>query len=313
MKILITGATGLVGSEIVKVCKAENIQVNYLTTRKSKIQHTENYQGFYWNPQKRNIDLKCFEGVDAVINLAGVPIAQRWTSKARKKILTSRVDALHILKEGIERLKGNHQIKSFVTASAIGIYPDSLTNLYNEAFEKVDDSFVGEVVKKWEAAANELGKFNFSLAKIRIGLVLSNKAGVLQEYAKPIKLGIGAPFGSGEQWQSWIHINDLAELFLFAIKHQLSGVFNGVAPNPITNETLTKKIAEALHKPLFMPKIPKALMFTVLGNMAYVIFSSQRVSAKKIEMKNFHFRYSNVSEALKDILQEKSQLSEKLA
>lgn len=300
MRVLITGATGLIGQEIVKHCHEQNIAVNYLTTSKSKIENTENYQGFFWNPSTKDIDKNCFNGVDAIINLAGASISKRWTADYKKVILSSRIEVTQLL---IDSLKGEtHSINQVVSASAIGVYPDSLIHYYDETFNDFDDSFLAEVVKAWELSVDGFSQLGITVSKVRIGLVLSNKGGALQEMVKPIKLGLGAPFGSGKQWQSWIHLNDLARVFLYVLKHKLPGVYNGVAPNPVTNTELTKTIAKVLDKPLLLPNIPRFAMKLVLGEMHTLLFDSQRVSSKKIEDKGFEFIDYHLQSALQDLL-----------
>ncbi|MDO6519836.1 TIGR01777 family oxidoreductase [Zobellia uliginosa] len=300
MRILITGATGLVGSAIVEQCHKNDIAVNYLTTSKKKIASEPDYKGFYWNPNKGEIDLACFEGVTAIINLAGASISKRWTLTYRKKIIASRVNSLRTLHAALEKV--DHQnILSFVSASAIGVYPDSLSRYYTEEETAVDDSFLGEVVKVWEEEIDKFKSFSFSVAKVRIGLVMSCKGGALPEMAKPVKLYLGAAFGSGEQWQSWIHISDLARIFIFVLEHGLDGVYNGVGPNPVTNAKLVKEIAKVFDRPLWLPNIPKFVMRLLLGKMSYILFASQRVSCKKIEEEGFSFEYPNVCVALEGI------------
>ncbi|GAA4953740.1 TIGR01777 family oxidoreductase [Algibacter agarivorans] len=300
MRVLITGATGLIGQEIVKCCHEKNIKVNYLTTSKSKIIQIENYQGFYWNPKAMEIDSNCFKDVDTIIHLAGATVSKRWIPKYKKEILSSRKETTALL---VNALKGeSHTIKQVISASAIGVYPDSLTNYYDHTFSAVSDSFLGQVVTVWEDAVDEFSKLNITVSKIRIGLVLSNKGGALQELVKPIKYGLGSAFGHGKQWQSWIHINDLAHMFLYVYKHRLNGVYNGVAPNPVSNKELTKTIANVMHKPLFMPNIPKFFMKLVLGEMHMLLFESQRVSCKRITEKGFYFKYNSLEPALKDLL-----------
>jgi len=305
MRILITGATGLVGSEITKQCHAANIAINYLTTSKKKLIDKPNYKGFYWNPDSCEIDMKCFEGVTAIINLAGASISKRWTSSYKKTILSSRINTLSTLHSALEKIDKS-EITSFVSASAIGIYPNSLTNYYMEDEKGVDDSFLGDVVAAWEKEADRFNSFDFPVAKIRIGLVLSPNGGALPEMAKPIKNYVGAAFGSGEQWQSWIHISDLARIFLFAVEKKLAGIYNGVGPNPVTNNKLVKEIASAISRPLFLPNIPKFVMKTILGEMAYILFASQRVSSKKLENIGFDFAHPNVCLALEAIYEKKS-------
>lgn len=299
MKFLITGATGLVGKELVGLCKHRGYHVNYLTTSKGKMKVGPNYQAFFWDPADNKIDLKCFEGVDCVINLAGASISKRWTPQHKKAILNSRVDSLRTLKYGLQQV--DHNISSFISASAIGIYPNSLEKLYEEDEPHVDDSFLGEVVALWEKEADALQGMGFPVAKVRIGLVMSQDGGALPEMAKPINYYVGAPFGHGEQWQSWIHLNDLARIFLFIAENKLEGIYNGVGPNPVTNNKLTKEIAKVLEKPLILPNVPKFMMKAILGDMHYILFASQRVSSKKIEEEGFLFNYVNICLALKGI------------
>lgn len=277
-----------------------------MTTQKGKISHTETYQGFYWNPNKGDIDLDCFKDVVAVINLAGASIAKPWTSIRKKKIISSRVNSLQTLHRAMEQVDIS-QIDSFVSASAIGIYPDSLSKFYDEHETEVDDSFVGTVAQKWEAEVDAFKNFDINVSKVRIGIVLSTQGGALPQMVTPIKNFVGAPLGSGEQWQSWIHIEDLAQMFVFILEKNLKGIYNAVAPNPITNTKMTKELAKALDRPLWMPKVPKFVLKLLLGEMAYLLLSSQRVSSKKIEKKGFGFQYPNICTALQELYSEKNE------
>jgi hypothetical protein len=300
MRILITGATGLVGSAIVAQCRERKIPVNYLSTKQKGLSQEADYRGFYWDPDKNYLDTSCFKGVGAIINLAGESVSGRWTRSRKKRILESRVNSLRTLASGLEQV-GTGQIKSLVTASGISIYPHSYSEYYSETETGEDESFLGKVVSAWEKEADSLRNFGISVSKIRIGLVLSTKGGALPELTRPIKFYLGAVFGKGEQWQSWIHIEDLAGIFLFAIEENLDGIYNGVAPNPVTNCKLVRQIAEVLKKPILLPNIPEKLMYMVLGEMAYVLFVSQRVSSRKVEDAGFEFRYPNVRRALEGL------------
>lgn len=301
MKILITGATGLIGNELVALLLQNGIGIHYLTTSKNKIESQPNYHGFYWNPSQGIIDENALMGVDAIVHLAGATIANRWTPSYKQEIIESRILSSNVL---FKALKENpHSVKQIISASAIGIYPSSLTKVYTEDETEVDESFLGKVVAKWEESVNKFKLLNIKVCKIRTGLVLSRKGGALVEMVKPIKLGVGSPFGSGKQVQSWIHIHDLVEIYLFAIQNQLEGAFNAVGPLPVTNKILTQEIAAVLRKPLFMPNIPQFLMRMVLGEMHAILFSSQNVSAKKIETQGFKFQYKTVNKALRQLLE----------
>ena len=300
MKVLITGATGLIGQAIVKQCLAKGWVVHYLTTSKSKIKTKDTYKGFYWSPTDQVIDEACFNGVNTIINLAGASIAKRWTASYKQTILDSRVNTLRLLYSKLSGTK--HSIKQLISASAIGAYPDSLTNYYEESFPEYSNSFLGEVVKKWEAEADTFKTLDMTVSKLRIGLVLDAQEGALPQIVQPTKLGFGAAFGSGKQWQSWIHVDDLAHIFIYMAQHQLAGVFNGAAPNPVSNTELTRAVASTLKRPLILPNIPKGMMKLLLGEMHILLFESQRVSSKKIENKGFEFQFVNLKPALVDLL-----------
>jgi hypothetical protein len=306
MKVLITGATGLIGGAIVKVLRSKGIAVNYLTTQKRKIEQSEDYRGFYWNPNKGELDMACFDGVDVIINLAGASIAKRWTPMHKKKVLTSRINSLRTLYRAMEKLDSSG-IGLLISASAIGIYPDSLSKFYEEQEPQVDDSFVGEVAQKWEAEADTFKNLGVNVSKIRIGIVLSDQGGALPQMALPVKRYVGAPLGSGEQWQSWIHIEDLAQLFVFILENDLGGTYNGVAPNPVTNAKMTKELARNLDRPLWLPHVPKFVLKMLLGKMSYLLLASQRVSSKKIENEGFTFQHPNICLALEHIYAEKDE------
>lgn len=300
--ILITGATGLVGSALVNKCLKDNIGVHYLTTSKHKVKNEHNYKGFYWNPDQGEIDLAAFKNVDIIINLAGAPIAKKWTKSYKRTLVKSRVQPIHLLRQTIA--EHNIDIKHFISASAVGYYPDSLTNFYDETFESDQDSFIVDVVKKWEEAAHQLTSLGIKVAKIRIGLVLSDKGGALPKMAKPIKFGLGSRLGSGNQWQPWIHIEDLVDIFFFVIKYRLTGVYNGVAPNATTNSTFTEVIAETLNRPLWLPNIPAVMLKLFLGEMSTIALTGQRVSSKKIESLGFQFKFYSLASALENLLLE---------
>ena len=298
---LITGATGLVGSEILKLCEQQKIVVHYLTTRKSKIKNTKYVKGFYWNPSTNEIDITCLEGVTVIIHLAGSTVAKRWTSSYKEQIMDSRIQTANLL---FNTLKNNkHSVSQFVSASAVGIYSDSLTSFCKEeTSNEVANDFLGEVVLAWENVSNQFKLLNIKVAKIRIGLVLSNEGGAFPKMVSPIKMFVGSAFGSGDQWQSWIHLTDIARIFLFVANKQLEGVFNGVAPNPVNQNKLVKTAADILEKPLWLPNIPKVVVEFIFGEMSILLLSSQRVSSKKIKEAGFVFKFNTIEAAAENIL-----------
>lgn len=300
MKILITGATGLVGTELVNLLLRNGVQVNFLTISQNKITKKPNLQGFFWNPEQGIIDENAFIGVDAIIHLAGANVSKRWTNTYKQEIIESRIISSNLL---FKVLKHNpNQVKQIISASAIGVYPDSLKNIYTETNKNIDDSFLGNVVVKWEESVDKFKLLNIKVCKLRTGIVLSEKGGALFEMLKPIKFGLGAAFGTGKQIQSWIHLTDLTEMYLFAAQNQLEGIYNAVAPNPISNKQLTIAIAKKLKKPLFLPNIPEFMMQLILGEMHEIIFSSQNVNNNKIINEGFSFKYTSVEKALEHLL-----------
>ena len=300
MTVLITGATGLVGQELVNLLLQNGHNVHYLSTSKSKLVTNTNYKGFYWNPKKAEIDTNALTDVEVIIHLAGANVAKKWTTAYKEEIIESRVLSTQLLYQTLQ--KNSHQVKQIISASAVGIYPDSLTDIYHETDLDIDVSFLGNVVKQWENEVSQFEKLEIIVSKIRIGIVLAKNGGALQEMAKPIKYGVGAAFGSGEQYQSWIHVQDLVAIFQFVMENQLAGIYNGVAPYPVTNSELTKAIAKTLGKPLFLPNIPKFVMKLILGEMHQILFSSQHVSCRKLLDENFQFKFASLDKALNDLL-----------
>ena len=300
MTVLITGATGLVGQELVNLLLQNGYTIHYLSTSKSKLVSQNNYKGFFWNPKKSEIDTNALTGVEVIIHLAGASVAKKWTTAYKEEIIESRVLSTQLLYQTLQ--KNSHQVKQIISASAVGIYPDSLTDIYHETDLDIDVSFLGNVVKQWENEVSQFEKLEIIVSKIRIGIVLAKNGGALQEMAKPIKYGVGAAFGSGEQYQSWIHVQDLVAIFQFVMENRLPGIYNGVAPYPVTNSELTKAIAKTLGKPLFFPNIPKFVMKLILGEMHQILFSSQHVSCRKLLDENFQFKFASLDKALNDLL-----------
>ena len=300
MNILITGATGLIGRKLTNDLLLNGYAVNYLTTRKSQIKSNSKINGYYWNPEKNIIDLECFKNVETIINLAGSNIAKRWTDSNKRDILSSRIKSLNLLKYSISQNKIN--IKKIISASAIGIYPSSNHKVYKENESLINNSFLGQVVRKWELSINSFKDLEIDVAIVRIGLVLSRDGGILSKSLPPIKYGFGSLFGDGSQWQSWIHYQDISNIFKHILINDLQGVYNGVSPNPITNKTFTKSIAKFLHKPLFSPNLKKWMLSLLLGEMHIIIFESQNVSCEKLTKSKFKFQFDNFQHAIADLL-----------
>lgn len=298
--ILITGASGLIGKALSQTLMAQGHDVRILTTQKHKTLPKPSLKTYYWNPLLKQIDQTSLDGVDTIINLAGAPIAQRWTKSNKAKIRDSRIASLSVLSEAIRSKK--HTIKHLISASAIGIYVDSKTQYYEEKDDTFNDnSFLRTVVKNWEAATLPFSEMGINVTILRIGIVLDENLGALPKLMHPVKNFVGAPLGSGDQWQSWIHRDDLVSMFCHVLSKECVGIFNAVSPNPVQQFDLIKTIAKFLKRPLFLPKIPEIILKGILGEMSSIVLESQRVCAKKIQSTGFSFKFHEIHAALSDL------------
>ena len=244
--------------------------------------------------------MKCFEGVNVIINLVGEKIFQKWTEKSKKEILSSRIKPIDLLLKGIKR-SNEIGIKTFVSASAIGIYQNDFEKNYTEN-ETVDpENFIQKTVYEWEKKSMSVRKLIPCTSILRIGLVLSKKNGYLKETDYPMKFGIGIQLGSGNQWQSWIHINDIANIFLFIAGINTSGIYNAVAPKPLPQKLFLKKIRLSSYRKFIIIKLPSFFLKFFFGERASILLDSQRVSSKKILELGYDFVYKEVDEALNNL------------
>jgi len=303
MKLLVTGATGLIGKNIMAKAKEKNIPIHFLSTQKNKLKDSDGVKGFYWNPSRGEIDGRCFEGVDTLIHLAGASISKSWNSKNKKEILDSRVDTSRLLRK--EMVLQNIKMNSILCASAIGIYPNSFELSFDENSEVEQKNFLQQVTIAWEKESAAMESFTAHLSILRIGLVLAKGEGLLSQLTLPFKLFSGTAFASGKQWQSWIHIEDLSELFMTAVVQNWEGTFNAVAPHPVSQRTMMKAIGKVLRRPVFLPNIPGFLIKKVMGERSILILGSQKVSANLILSKGFSFQFPFLPEALENIFKKK--------
>ena len=303
MKLLITGATGLIGKNLITHAKRRKISIHFLTTRKGECVNSEGLKGFFWNPEQDEIDDSCFEGVDTLIHLAGANISKPWTNNYKEVILDSRLNSTRLLKKTLDRL--NIKMKSICCAGAIGIYPNSIDDIHEENSPLSQENFLQKVTYAWEQESESLSKNSINLSIFRIGLVLAKEGGLLSKLTPPVKLFLGTAFASGKQWQSWIHIDDLSRLFFRAVDDGWEGTFNAVAPNPISQINLIKEIGRTLKRPVFLPNIPAFFLQLFMGERSLLILGSHRVSAKLILSKGFKFQFPYLKPALNDILKKK--------
>ncbi len=271
----------------------------YLSRRQAEGTRVKAYQ---WDPEKGYLAEEAIREADCIIHLAGAGVAdERWTTRRKKEILESRTRSSRLLYEGLQRTP--NRVKTLLSASAIGIYgADRGEELLTENASPGND-FLAEVTKAWEGAVQPVAGLGIRTVLLRIGIVLSDKGGALVKMAQPVRLGAGSPLGSGKQWVSWIHVDDLCRLFLYCLENpDIQGPYNAVAPEPATNEVLTKQIAEVLGKPLFMPNVPAFALKLAVGEMAAAVLGSARVSSQKITRAGFTYQFPGLVPALRDLL-----------
>lgn len=295
--ILITGGTGLVGTALSKLLTSKGHTVTHLSRNPTQ----KEYRTFHWDIKKEEIADEAISSADVIIHLAGAGVSdKRWSESYKKEIYDSRIDSTRLLKDKVAQLNAN--LQHFITASAVGYYGwDSGDQPVDETSVK-GEGFLAEVVDDWEREADAFSDLGVKVSKVRIGIVLSEKAGALVEMMKPISYGIGAPLGSGSQYMSWIHLNDLCGIFDYILDHSLEGTYNGVAPSPVTNKEFTKSVAKELGKPLWLPNVPKFALRLIVGEMADILIGGNRVSSKKIEQAGFNFQFSELTNALHHLL-----------
>ena len=296
-RILITGASGLIGTRLTELLLKQGYEVVHVGRSKRPGRITT----YSWNVKKGTMDRRAMDSVDAIIHLAGAGIAdKRWTTARKKEILDSRVQSVGLLYEVLK--KGNHQVKSFVSASAIGYYGfGDDDEVFTEASPAGVD-FLAQVTKQWEEASEKIDLSGIRVVKLRIGIVLSEEGGVLKSMARPIKLGLGAGLGNGRQYLSWIHLDDLCGIVIKAANDtSMRGVYNAVAPRPVTNFQMTRAIAKTLKKPLWLPAVPGFVLRLVLGEMAELVSRGSKVSPEKVQKAGFAFQFTELESALSDL------------
>jgi len=299
--ILITGGTGLVGTRLTEMLLEKGYKVKYLSRNPKK---TDEIPAFKWDVKTQEIDPKALTDVDAIVHLAGAGVAdEKWTKARKKVILESRTKSTELLNKALR--ENDHNVSTLVSASAIGYYGYDSGGVWKKEDSRFGDDFLATVTKEWEAKVDELAKANTGLrvSKLRIGIVLSEKGGALKEIAKPIKMYAGALLGNGQQFMSWIHIDDLCRMFIHAIENkQVEGVYNAVAPNPITNKEMTKTIAKILGKPLILPNVPGFALKLIIGEMASMVLGGSKISCEKIQEAGFQYKFDDVKLAINDLL-----------
>ncbi len=294
--VLITGGTGLVGTALTNTLLKKGYAVIILS-RKGKPSANDNIQFAQWDIDNKTIDVEAVKKADYIIHLAGAGVVdKKWTIAYKKEIQDSRTKSSKLL---FETLKNNpNKVKAVISASAIGYY--TATKTIHTENEKADKSFLGKTCKLWEQSVDPFLELSKRLVKLRIGIVLSNDGGALVEFKKPLRFGIAAILGNGKQIISWIHIDDLCSLFIYAMTNEnISGVYNAVAPEPVTNRTLTVKLAKKLNGSFFIKgRVPAFILKLMLGGRSIEVLKSNHVSSEKIQLTGFEFLYPTIDVAL---------------
>jgi uncharacterized protein (TIGR01777 family) len=295
--ILITGGTGSIGKPLTNALLGKGYKVSHLSRKPGDDPRVKT---FLWDVSNDKIDEQCIDSVTVVIHLAGSGVADgRWTDKRKKEIIESRTKSIQLIYNLI-RSKPN-KVSSVISAAAIGYYGDRADELMTEESEP-GTGFMPQCCIAWEKAVDEGRALGLRIVKFRTGVVLDKDGGALPQMAMPVKLLAGAAFGSGKQWIPWIHWQDAIGMYLQAISNiNLTGVYNMVAPNPVTNKQLMKAIAHQLHKPLWPINVPAFLFKLLLGEMSVIILGSTKVSAQKIQDDAFVFKYPELKDALEQI------------
>ncbi|MFN5136309.1 MAG: TIGR01777 family oxidoreductase [Chitinophagaceae bacterium] len=301
-KICITGGTGLIGKRLTELLSSQGHEVLVLTRSakkgSSKISFAE------WDTNKGSIDAEAVRTCDAIVHLAGAGVAdKRWTKKRKQEILNSRTQSSALLVKTLQEDKGS--VKTIISSSAIGWYgPDKVGGAPFVETDKAHDDFLGQTCLQWEKSIEPVELLGIRLAKLRTGIVLSNDGGALKEFKKPLQFGLATILGSGRQIISWVHIDDLCRMFIYAIENNINGIYNAVAPKPVSNKEMTLALAKKMKGNTFITApVPSIVLKIVLGEMSIEVLKSTTVSAEKIKQTGFQFLYPSLDAALNELIQ----------
>ena len=305
MKIAITGATGLVGTRLIAKLKENNHQIIVFTRNSAKAQKVfpssrfPNLEIVPYTPQESGTWQTKVSGCDAVVNLAGEPISERWTAQHKKAILESREIGTRKIVEAIAKAEVKPQV--LVSGSAIGYYGTSETATFEETSPPGND-FLAQVCQKWEAEAQAVKEYGVRLVIVRIGIVLANGGGALSKMLTPFQMGAGGPIGTGRQWFSWIHRDDLVNIIIEALtRNDLTGVYNATSPNPVKMQEFCQTLGEVLNRPSWLP-VPEFVLELLLGDGAVVVLEGQQVLPKKTQSSNIQYQYPKLRSAIQEIV-----------
>jgi uncharacterized protein (TIGR01777 family) len=298
-KVLITGGTGLIGKRLTVLLLEKGYEVAYLARKKSEIPFVKVYE---WDVKNNYIEAGALEGTDYLIHLAGANVAEgRWTEERKKEIFSSRIDSIELIAKKLKEL--NIAPISFISASGSSYYGEDTGDIQHTESSPPGKDFLSEVTIQWEKAADAIRNLGIRTVILRTGVVLSLDGGAVPEMARPAKIGLGAPLGSGKQWISWIHIHDLCRIYIESMENDSwEGVYNAVAFPPATNADFTSQMTTALNKPQWLPNVPAFALRLAFGEMANVVLGSNYVINQRIKDEtDFTYQFPYLLEALKDV------------
>jgi uncharacterized protein (TIGR01777 family) len=297
LNITVTGASGFIGRRLMKLLTSTGHSLHTLS-RHAGTNLPPNVRLSVWDAFAGPPPEPALRGADVVIHLAGESVAQRWTADSKRLMRESRVQGTQRLVEAMGKLQ--EAPRALICASAIGYYGSRGDEILTEA-STPGSGFLPELCTAWEREAAAAEQFGVRVVRLRIGIVLAPQGGALARMLPPFRMGTGGRLGSGRQWMSWIHLDDLCEMFRFAAEQPVRGAMNGVTPYPVTNSDFTRTLASAVHRPAVFP-VPQFALRMMFGEMAEVLVSSQRVAPKGAEQAGFQFRFPQLSAALADLL-----------
>ena len=306
MKVAITGATGFVGSRLVERLQAEGHSIVVLTRSVDHGRRVFPAEAFprvevvgYSPIESGDWQSGALSGCDGVVNLAGAPISERWSDDHKQAIMDSRKIGTEKLVEALAQIDPKPAV--WVNASAIGYYGTSETATFDETSTPIEDDFLSQVCQAWEGAAQPVKGYGTRLVILRFGIVLG-MGGAVAKMLTPFRMFAGGPIGSGRQWFSWIHRDDLVNLIVQALQDaQMAGVYNATAPNPVRMDEFCKTLGKVLNRPSWLP-VPDFVLETILGDGAQVVLEGQQVLPKRTEASGFSYQYAQVKEALDEIV-----------
>lgn len=298
--ILITGGTGLVGRALAQLLVNKGYRVIIMSRGKPQASPTDGIGYAQWDTDKQTIDVAAVQQADYIVHLAGAGVMdKRWTPEWKKTIVESRTQSSRLLVDTLQ--KNPHHVKAVISASAIGWYgPDKTPAVPFTEKAPADSAFLGDTCRQWEESIQPVEQLGIRLVKLRIGIVLAEEGGALAEFKKPLRFRIASILGNGKQIVSWIKIEDLCRMFIYAIeKEGLQGVYNAVAPNPVSNRHLTLALARAVCGRFFIPlHVPAFMLKLIIGGGSIEVLKSTTVSSKKIQEAGFLFDYDTIEEAV---------------